>query len=212
MKLTKIFAVLFGLIGLAVAVAAVWICLTFHDASPILLSPATEARKSVVTMLDAVCGGDYAAASQQILGNPQFGASYKPEDPAEEMMWNAFQSSFSYELEQECFSTESGLALNTKITFLELESITRNLRERTQKLIQERIDAAESMDQIYNEHNEFLESFVMEALEDAVSDAIAQDARFKTVEITVNLIWRDSKWWVLPDAALMSALSGEITK
>lgn len=212
MKLTKIFAVLFGLIGLAVAAAAVWICLTFHDTAPILLSPATEARKTVSIMLDAVCSGDYTAASQQILGNPQFGASYKPEDPVEEMMWNAFQSSFSYELDEECFSTESGLSLNTKISFLELDSITRNLRERTQLLIQERIDAAETMDQIYNEQNEFLESFVMEALEDAIADSIEQDACFKTVEVTVNLIWRDNKWWVLPDTALMSALSGEISK
>jgi hypothetical protein len=52
----------------------------------------------------------------------------------------------------------------------------------------------------------------MEALEDAIADSIEQDACFKTVEVTVNLIWRDNKWWVLPDTALMSALSGEITK
>lgn len=210
MKLSKIFAVLFGLLGVALAAAAVWIGLTYRDASPILLSPSNEARKTVEAMFEEACDGDYGAASQRILGNPRFGMSFVPENAAEEMVWDAFLSSFSYELLEDCFATESGLSMTARVSFLELASITGNLRQRTQLLMEQRIEEAESVDQIYNENNEFLESFVMEALHDAVRDAIDQDAQKKTVEVTVNLIWRDNKWWVLPDAPLLSALSGEI--
>ena len=85
-----------------------------------------------------------------------------------------------------------------------------NILHYTQLLMEQRIASAESVEDIYNENNEFQESFVMEALQDALGEAIEEDARMETVEFTVNLVWRDNKWWVVPDAALLSALSGGI--
>ena len=210
MKLSKIFALLFGLAGVALVVASVWVGLHYRDASPMLLSPSNEAKKTVVSMLEEVCAGDYGSASQRILGNPSFGMNFHAESPAEEMAWEAFTESFSYELKDDCFATDSGLSMTAKISYLELQSITYSLRERTQLLMEQRIASAESVEDIYNENNEFQESFVMEALQDALGEAIKEDARMETVEFTVNLVWRDNKWWVVPDAALLSALSGGI--
>ncbi len=210
--LSKLFAVLFGLLGIAVAVCAIWVAFTFRSTTPMLLSPAKDAYKNVEAMLQEACSGDYAAASQRILGNPKFGMTYTPQDAAEEMVWEAFCSSFSYELVGECFTTDAGLSQKATITYLELDPITNNLQGEVQALLEERIAAAESMEELYDENNEFHESFVMDALCDVVRESVAKNYRTKTVEVTVNLIWREGQWMILPDAALLSALSGGIVK
>ena len=212
MKLSKIFALLFGLIGLALAAGSVWLGLTYRNASPQLISPSKEVRQTVDAMLSEVCSGDYAAASQRILGNPKFGMTYTPEDPAEEMVWNAFRNSFSYELVGDCVSTEAGLSMNAKISFLELDSVTDGLNLRVQQILEQRIAEAQDVKELYDENHEIKEAVVMEALQIAVRDSIAQNSRLKTVEVTVSLIWRDDQWWVLPDDGLLSALSGGIAK
>ena len=212
MKLSKLFAGIFGLMGLALALACVWLSLNFREASPVLLAPADAAQKTTQAMMEEVCSGDYKAASARILGNPDFGFDKFPEDPVEAIVWNRFMGSFSYELLGDCYATESGVAQKIRLTYLNLDSVTQNLRERTQTLMEERIEAATDMDQIYDENHEFIEAFVMQALRDAAQTAVHEDAEETFVEFTANLIYREGQWWILPDAALMAALSGGIVK
>ena len=212
MKLTKFFAPLFGLLGLGLAVFSIWLGLTSKDAAPVLLSPSKDAQKVVESVLREACNGNYAAASQNILGNPQFGMDLSSEDPAVEMIWEAFRGSFSYTITEECFITEAGLAQKASVSYLELNSVTEGLKERIQQLLEERIANADRVEDLYDENHEIKEAYVMEALQTAVAEAIENNTRIKTVELTVNLIWRDSQWWVLPDDALLSALSGGIAK
>ena len=47
-------------------------------------------------------------------------------------------------------------------------------------------------------------------LRDAVADALAADAKEKTVELTLNLSYQNEQWWILCDEALVNAVSGGI--
>jgi len=120
MKLSKLFAGLFGLLGIALGGISVWLALSCTGMNPILLVPSEEARSRTEAVMDAACRGDYESASGMILGNPRFAMEGTPEDPVASMIWERFRKSFSYELTGECYATEAGLAQGIRVTYLEL--------------------------------------------------------------------------------------------
>ena len=208
--LRYIASVLLAAVGIAAAAAAVYICTQFVDAKPMLLTPPDEARSEVVVLMDAVAEGDYEKASQSIYGTPSLGVDRDAADEVGVLIWAAFQDSIRYELRGDCYTTEQGLAQDVSITCMDVTSVTVNLKERSQVLLEQRVAEAEDVSEIYGENNDYREDFVMAVLRDAVLDALAEDAREMTVELTVKLSYQNGKWWVIADEALLDAISGGI--
>ena len=206
----KFLAVIFALVGICTAAAAVWLSTQFLDTKPILLTPPDAARSEVVALMDAVCDGDYAAASQSIYGTPNLGVDREAGSEVGILIWDAFSSSMSYELQGDCYTTAQGLAQDVKITCLDITSVTANLKERSRVLLEACVAEAEDVSEIYDENNEYREELVMDVLYEAVEDALVEDARSMHMEVTVNLIYQDGKWWALADEALLNAISGGI--
>ena len=48
----------------------------------------------------------------------------------------------------------------------------------------------------------------MEALQEALQAALAEDAKTTTVTLTVNLKNQNGQWWVVADNALLDAFAG----
>ena len=105
---------------------------------------------------------------------------------------------------------EQGLAQDVSISCMDVTSVTVNLKERSQTLLEQRVAEAVDVSEIYDENNDYREDFVMAVLRDAVEDALEEDARMMTMELTVNLSYQDGKWWVVADEALLDAISGGI--
>lgn len=206
----KVFAAVFAVIGICAAAAAVYIGANFTDREPQLLTPPTVARSKVVTLMDAVCEGDYDLASQAILGTPSLGVDREADGEVGALIWNAFQDSLSYELVGECYTTDDGLAQDVTITGLDIESVTVNLRQRSQTLLEQRVQEAEDTSEIYDENNDYREDFVMDVLYDAAVQALAEDAVEKTVSLTIKLSYSGGSWWVVADNGLLDAISGGI--
>jgi hypothetical protein len=210
MMIKKLFAALFAAVGILSAAAAVYIGINCTDREPQLLTQPTVARNKVVMMMNAVCDGDYEQASLAILGTPSLGVDRDPADEVGILIWEAYQQSLSFELVGECYTTEDGLAQNVILTAMDIESVTVNLKERSQILLEQRVQEAEDISEVYDENNEYRESFVMEVLYDAAKQALEEDAVEYTVELTLKLRYQDGSWWVLADSALLDAISGGI--
>lgn len=211
MKVLKYLAsFLLAAVGLAAAAAAVYLCMHYVDAKPMLLTPADAAQSQVAVLMDAVSEGDYEKASQAIYGTPSLGVDRQAADEVGVLIWEAFQDSISYELLGDCYTTDQGLAQNVSISCMDVTSVTVNLKERSQILLEQRVAEATDTSEIYDENNDYREDFVMAVLRDAVEDALAEDARDMTVELTVNLSYQDGQWWVVADEALLDAISGGI--
>jgi len=207
---STLLSVLFLLVGISAAAAAVWLGANYANAQPIMLAPPESAKACLVTMLDAVCEGDYRGASQQILGKPDLGADNDPEDPVGDLLWERLLQSMDYRLEGDCYTTDEGLAQDIVLTCLDLTSITENLRARSQAIMEQRVAEAEDTSEIYDENNEYREDFVVSVLADTVREALAEDARTTTVSLTVNLKYQNDQWWVVADSDLLDAISGSI--
>lgn len=210
--ITKFFGLVFALAGIAVAAFTVRLSMDNLNSIPVLLAPVEEAEQQAVELMDAVASGDYAAAGTMILGNPKLGVDRDPADAAGVMIWEAFVKSYSYEMIGDSYATDSGIAQNVRVSYLDMGSVTANLRERSQALLEERVAQAEDVDQIYDENNDYKEEFVMAVLNDAVTDALKEDAKMTGMEFAINLVYRDGSWVVVSDSALMAAISGGIVK
>lgn len=210
MGMKRLFAALFAVLGIASAAAGIYIAMNFTQQEPQLLTPPTSARGKVVELMNAVSEGNYDQASQVILGNPSLGADREAADEAGKLIWEAFRQSITFELVGDCYATDDGLAQNVVFTGLDIESVTVNLKTRSQTLLEQGVREADSISDVYDENNEYREDFVMEVLRDAVRQALEEDAVTRTVELTVKLSYQDENWWVVADNALLDAISGGI--
>ncbi len=206
----KLLSVIFAVIGIAAAVAAVFLGMSNRNADPVLLAPPEEAELQVVGLMDAVCAGDYQGASAYLQGQPGLGVDREATDAVGVLIWDAFCDSMSYEIVGECYATESGLAQNVKISCMDITSVTAVLKDRSQALLEERINEAENLDEVYDENLQYREDFVMDVLYDAAVTALEEDAVTMTTELTVSMAYQDGKWWIIADKNLLDAISGGI--
>lgn len=206
----KLLSLIFAIVGIAAAVLAVNLSLSNKDADPVLLAPPEEATHQVVGLMDAVCQGDFNAASGYLQGQPDLGVNREATDPVGVLIWDAFCDSMSYELVGECYATEDGLAQNLTFTCMDITSVTATLKERSQVLLEQRVAEAEDFDDVYDEKLQYREDFVMSVLYDAAVAALAEDATTMTAELTVNMTYQNETWWIIADKNLLDAISGGI--
>lgn len=211
MKNGKALSSIFALLGALLLVGSVILCLTSLDASAKLIGTPKEAASCAEELMEAVAAGDFGAAGNLLYGQPDLGADREPADEAGKLIWNAFTDSISYEFTGECYATNSGLAQDVEVTTLDISSVTEALSEHVHALLTERMETAEEMSELYDEENNFREAVVMEVLLEAVEKALQENAQTVTREVTLNLIYRDGQWWVMPDQALLQAISGGVT-
>lgn len=208
MKISKFFAGVFALLGIAIGAGAVFLCLNSLDQDPVLVKAPDTASTRVDAMFQAVCDNDYTAASALLYGSPELDAGQEEEDAVSMLIWDAFVDSLGYELSGSCYASGSGVAQDVQLSYLDIASVTNSLQERSRELLMQRISEAEDMEDIYDENNEYRQDFVAEVVIDAAKAALAEDARYVETSLTVHLVYSQGQWWILADDALMQVISG----
>ena len=209
-KLRKIMAVLFSVLAVAMAAALVWIALAYRQAAPVLVRPSQAAQDTAQRMLQAVQQGDYDTAGSLIWGNPDLGVDRQAETEVGKRIWEAYQSSLDYAPVGACYATASGVAQDYCVSRLDMHSVTSKLRERSRLLLEQRVEEAEDIRQVYDENNDYREDVVMEVLEEAAKQALQEDAVYVQEVFTVHLVYRGNAWWVLPEEQMIQAISGAL--
>lgn len=206
----KILSLIFVIVGIAAAVFAVNLSLDNKDADPVLVAPPEEAKLQVVGLMDAVCAADFTKASTYLQGQPELGVDRDATDPVGVLIWEALCDSMSYELVGECYATEEGLAQNLTVSYMDVTSVTATLKQRSEALLEQRVEEAEDVYDVYDEDMQYREDVVMEVLYAAAQDALAEDATTTTVNLTVNMVYQNDIWWIIADTNLLDAISGGI--
>ena len=206
----KILSAIFIIVGIAAAVMAVNMGLSNKDADPVLLAPPEAATQQVTGLMEAVCSGDFNAASTYLQGQPNLGVDREATDEVGVLIWEAFCDSMSYELVGECYATEEGLSQNVTLTCMDVTSVTAVLKERSQALLEQRVDEAENLEDVYDDELQYREDFVMDVLYDAAVAALEEDAKTITMELTLNMSYQNEQWWIAADRDLLDAISGGI--
>ena len=207
----KYVRVMLGILAAVIVAGAVWLTLQFRGELPILLSAPEEAQRQAEAAVRALCTGEYADAEKRLYGMPDLGADTQPEDKVNRMIWKAYRSSLDYQMVDSVYATQQGLAQKVKIISMELPSATEKLGQRAQVLLQQRVENARDVSEIYDADNTYRDAFVADILEDAVRQALEEDVRYTYQIIELQLVYREGQWWVLPDKALLNAVFGGVT-
>lgn len=210
MRKVRFFSAIYALLGIAIAAAGVYLALGNMFAGPVLVEEPQAAREQVESMLDALCARDYDTVSECLYGQPDLGLDRQATDPVGQLFWDAVAGSYSWESRGAFYATDSGVALDVTISATDLDSLTENLRSRAQNLLEQRVQAADDTSEIYDENNEYRTEFVMDVLQDAAQDALAEDARTRSWELTLNLLHENGRWWIMPEPDLLEAISGGV--
>ncbi len=208
MKIARFFAYVFAVLGFLLLFGSIGLCLFSMNAPVRILELPQEAVNVSEAFAQALNDGDLTAAARYVYGQPDLGAEGAPADPETAAVWNAFLDSISFEYTGKCQAGDSGLVRTASVTTLDIAGVTQKLPERAQSLVNQKIASAESLTEVYDESGSFREELVGEILQQALQQCLSQDAGVLTWEVTVKLINREGTWWVVPDQALLRALSG----
>ena len=126
------------------------------------------------------------------------------------LIWEALVDSMRYELVGDCYATEDGLAQDVTMSYMDINSVTATLKDRSQALLEQRVDEAERLDEVYDENLQYREDFVMDVLYDAAAAALEEDAQTVTTKLTLKMSYQGQKWWIIADRELLDAISGGI--
>ena len=211
MKRFSIPSILFFPAAVCAALLGIWLSFTNLHSETVLLSPPPAAVERSEAAMDALTAADYPALEQMLLGTPQLGLDRDPADPVGILIWQALEDSRSCRFLGDLYATEKGLSRDVELTYLDISSVTKDLRQRAQVLLARRVEQAQDMSEIYGPNNDYREDFVMDVLRDAVLEALAEDAETTSVRITLELVYADGQWWVVPGDDLIRAISGGIT-
>ncbi len=208
MKIARFFAVLFGILGVFLLIGSMGFFLLNKNGDVTVQQLPQGAVSCSDVFAQALNAGDLEAAAQCMYGQPDLGIGSGSGDSQSALVWEAFCSSISFAFSGNCYAADTGLARNGSITTLDVSSVLEKLPERTQSLMNQKIAAAQDLAEIYDEENNFREELVTEILQTALQQALAQDARTISREVTLQLVNQDGSWWVVPDKALLQAISG----
>lgn len=211
MRGKKILAGVLAIIGGAIALGTFCVTMSALHTAPIMLAQSAAAVERADLMMSAVCSGDYDLAGSMMYGSPTLGSAPEDGDEAVNMIWDAFIGSFRYEFQGDCYAVDSGVALDVRVTNLDISSVTGALRGYSQAFLNERVAQAEDISEIYDEKNNYREDFVMEILRDATLRALQEDAKTQQQTITLHLVYDQDQWWIMPESALLNVLSGSVS-
>ena len=207
MKIAKTFAWIFALMGVVLLVGSVGLCLVSLDAQPKVTELPQGAVLCSEQLGSAMTGRDYDALEACIYGQPELGLSGKPEEELAGMVWELAQSNLQFSWQGDCYVRDGSFRRNATVTYMDAASILENLPARAHTLLTQQVEAAESMEELYDASGEFRKELVDQVMKTALTQCCMEDVRTVTVSVTVELVHRDGQWWAVPDRQLLTALS-----
>lgn len=212
MKARRFFSGVFAVMGALLMLGTTVLCLTCRGAQVKVKSLPRDAVKCSEALMEALADGDFAAAGRLMYGQPELGAEGGSTGGTEEILREAFLGSIVYEFTGDCYAVDTGFAREADITTLDLSGVTDAVPGHAYALLTQRVEAAQEMSELYDDGNNFRQDLVDQVLEEAVQQALEQDAGTVTSHVTIKLIYRDGQWWAVPDQTLLQAISGGVTR
>lgn len=208
MKIARFFAYLFACIGMVLLVGSMGFFLLNRNAETKIRELPQGAVFCADGFLQALNDGDLEAVAQMIYGQPDLGFAGNPEAAETAAVWNAFVESIDFEYTGEWQVADQGLSRKATVTTMDVGSILETLPELAQALVNQRIASAQELTEVYDESGSFREELVDGILQQALQQTLSQDTVVITREVMIKFVNRDGAWWVVPDQALLHALSG----
>lgn len=210
MRASKIFAFLFGILGTTLMLLTVILSLTSLNGTVWMSEVPAEATACTQQLMNALADGDYPAAEQLIYGDSKLGDPREASTELGKQVWIAFADSISYEFAGGCYTSSKGLSRDVTITTMDLSSFFDPMYGQAKSILDEKEKAAkeaENVGLVFHD-GKVLDSVMEEIVDTVVTGALTGEAKTVTTTVTLELVNKDGRWQVMPNEALLKAISG----
>lgn len=203
----KVFSRVLTTLGLALVLFTMALAFTARELPVTLLSQPREAEDTVQTLVDALDQGDLSQASLLLYGQPAMENQPDFDNPFLSTVWGLYLESLSCQREGECYASDSGLSQSIQIEALDIQGTLPEVELHYAALLPLRAQS-EAAETVYNDDGSYQERFVLSVLDEAAREVLDQDCDTICRSVTLTLVYREDRWWILPQEGLMDILSG----
>lgn len=175
-----------------------------------LLTTPTQAESHTQQVMNAMVQGELSTLGTLLYGQPQLDDLPEFDNPVIAVLWDGYWESLSYTFQGDCYACDTGLRRDVTVTALDICALLPQVEAQYQALLPQLAAQAEA-ETAFHADGGYREDFVLSVLEEAAREAMAQQQPQQSWNLTLNLLFRDGRWWVQADAALMELLSGGMT-
>lgn len=172
-----------------------------------LLSEPREAEDAVQALVDALNQGDLSQASLVLYGQPALEETPDFDNPFLATVWAHYLESLRCQTEGDCVASDSGLSQEIRIDALDIPSALPKVELRYQVLLPLRSESG-AAGTVYNDDGSYREDFVLSVLDEAAQEVFSQNCVIASRKVTLTLVYRENRWWILPQEGLMNILAG----
>ena len=212
MKITKCLSVLFAVLAAALMAATAIGYVCFHRTPPMIQTPVAEAEKRTELLMEALCRGDYSTAGESLYGNPELHWDKEASSELGALLWKEYSGTMSYAFSGPCYVTGSGVFRDVTMTVLDIPGLSPKIQERFLLLMEPYLADARYDSEAYDENGVLRQDFAADVLRRAVQQTLLLEDASASYRITLELVYRDGQWWVLPERNLIDIVAGAMTQ
>ena len=212
MKLEKYLSAIFAAMAVALIVATAIGYASFHQTPPMIQTPQEEAEVRAELLMEALCQGDYSAAGESLYGSPEL--QWNPGTASElgALLWQAYSNSMSYEFSGPCYATGKGIFRDVTVTVLDIPALCLKIGERFQALMEPYLAEARYDSEAFDENGVLRQDFSAGKLRKATEQVLLLRNSYATYQITLELVYQNGQWWVMPKQNLIDIVAGAMTQ
>lgn len=193
MQVNKIISSLFAVLGTAILVVSIVLCLVCRNLEPMAQSTPQEALDARDAFAASLSAGDLEGAAMWIYGQPELGGDTALQSAAASRIWEAFRSSLSVEADGICYLEGRDYCQDVTVTMLDVPGLMKALPDH----VKPSVPAAEEAP-LPDE-----DQLLMEAVEEALAAG-----ELTQVQGRLRLVEDGGRWYVVPDKTVLAAISG----
>ena len=208
MKISKYLSIFFAVMAavLIIATAVAYGC--FHQTPPMIQTPVEEAEVRTQLLMEAICQGDYALASESLYGNPELKWNEGSASDLGALIWPAYCGSMSYEFSGPCYATGAGIFRDVYVTVLDISALRPKIQGEFLQLMNPYLADAQYDSEAFDENGVLRQELGESMLRRAVEQTLQEDNAFASYTVTLELVFRNGQWWVVPNRSLTDIVAG----
>lgn len=207
MKGSRIFAALCLALGLTLGRFTLWLSLEAPKADPVILELDPAAEETAENFLQEISQGALDLAGEKLSGEPDLSGPAEDETDPAWLLWNYYYTNMTCTPQGQPYAGR-GLQQDAIVSVPDLNALTERIGVLAPEILQQRIESAEDVSEIYDETNSYRQELTDWVLLEAIRRALAEPVVQKEQKLSLQLVYDGGQWKVRPDQALLELLSG----
>lgn len=204
----KIASTVLSLLGFLSVAAGIFAVSFGLQAEPVILREPEGARQCAEGFLNAVNDGDLAEAAAYLSDSSALGEVPANADTVAALVWDTYRTQLHARLAGALYTTPDGLCVDMELTAFSVDQVVEEIGSLAVARLQARVAAASDMSELYGDDGQYRPELVDDVLQQAALETLMGELPAVTTGISLHLAQSGESWKIIPDQALIDALSG----